>query len=89
MSDQTRFVKNEHVVWAYGEDAEGRQVVMFGITDTGLAYLKLEPGMSLFATPPNGVKWADVSNVIVFAAKDKPAVKELFRQAGMVVSEVN
>lgn len=82
-------VKNEHVVWAYGDDAEGRRVVMFGITDTGLAYLKSEPGMSLYAQPPKGVKWADVSNVIVFAAKDKAAVKGLLRQTGMIVSEVS
>lgn len=82
-------VKNEHVVWAYGDDAEGRRVVMFGITDTGLNYLKSEPGMTLFAQPPAGVQWADVSNVIVFAAKDKAAIKALLRQAGMVFSEVN
>lgn len=82
-------VKNEHVVWCYGEDAEGRKVVMFGITDTGLDYLKSESGMSLFAQPPVGIKWLDVSNVIVFYAKDKAAVKALIRQTGMVVSEVN
>jgi hypothetical protein len=82
-------VKNEHVVWGYGDDAEGRRVVMFGITETGLAYLKSEPGMTLFAQPPAGVTWADVSNVIVFAAKDKSAIKALFRQAGMVISEVH
>lgn len=82
-------IKNEHVIWAYGDDAEGRRVVLFGITETGLEYLKSEPGMSLFAQPPKGTKWADVSNVIVFAAKDKAAIKALIRQTGMVVSEVN
>jgi len=82
-------VKNEHVIWAYGEDAEGRQVVMFGITEIGLEYLKSEPGMSLFAEPPTGTRWLDVSNVIVFAAKDKAAIKALIRQTGMVISEVH
>lgn len=82
-------IKNEHVVWAYGDDAEGRRVVMFGITDTGLEYLKSEPGMTLFAQPPQNVKWADVSNVIVFAAKDKVAIKALLRQTGMVISEAH
>ncbi len=82
-------MKNEHVVWAYGDDAEGRRVVMFGITDTGLQYLKSEPGMTLFAQPPTGIKWADVSNVIVFAAKDKAAIKALIRQTGMVISEAH
>lgn len=82
-------VKNEHVIWAYGDDAEGRRVVIFGITDTGLDYLKSEPGMTLFAAPPHNVKWADVSNVVVFAAKDKAAIKALLRQTGMVISEVN
>jgi hypothetical protein len=62
---------------------------MFGITDTGLAYLKSEPGMTLFAQPPAGITWADVSNVIVFAAKDKAAIKALIRQTGMVVSEAH
>lgn len=82
-------VKNEHVVWAYGDDAEGRRVVIFGITDTGLAYLKSRPGMTLFAAPPVGVKWSDVSNVIVFAAKDKTEIKSLLRQTGMVISDVH
>ncbi len=82
-------IKNEHVVWCYGEDAEGRQVVMFGITETGLKYLQSEPGMTLFAQPPNGTKWLDISNVIVFAAKDKDAVKALIQQTGMVISEAN
>jgi hypothetical protein len=82
-------IKNEHVVWAYGDDAEGRRVVIFGITDTGLEYLKAEPGKTLFAAPPVNVKWTDVSNVIVFAAKDKAAIKALLRQTGMVISEVN
>jgi hypothetical protein len=82
-------VKNEHVVWAYGDDAEGRRVVIFGITDTGLDYLKSEPGMTLFAAPPANVKWADVSNVVVFAAKDKTEVKALLRKIGMVISEVH
>ena len=82
-------IKNEHVIWAYGDDAEGRRVVLFGITKIGLDYLRSEPGMTLLAQPPTGVKWADVSNVIVFAAKDKAAIKALIRQTGMVVSEVN
>lgn len=82
-------VKNEHVVWAYGNDAEGRRVVIFGITETGMDYLKSEPGMSLYAAPPKGVKWSDVSNVIVFAAKNKAEIKSLLRQTGMVVSEVH
>lgn len=82
-------IKNEHVIWCYGDDAEGRKVVIFGITDTGIDYLKSEPGMSLFAQPPKGVRWADVSSVVVFAAKDKAAVKALIQQTGMVVSEVN
>lgn len=82
-------IKNEHVVWAYGDDGDGRRVVLFGITDTGLQYLKSEPGMTLFAQPPAGVKWSDVSNVIVFAAKDKAAIKALIRQTGMVISEAH
>jgi hypothetical protein len=86
---ETMKVKNEHVVWAYGDDAEGRRVVVFGITDTGIEYLQSEPGMTLFASPPAGVKWAEVSNVIVFAAKDKTEVKSLLKKAGMVVSEVH
>lgn len=82
-------VKNEHVVWAYGDDADGRRVVIFGITDVGLEYLKSAPGMTLFAAPPKGVQWADVSNVIVFAAKDKAEIKALLKKTGMVVSEVH
>lgn len=82
-------MKNEHVIWGYGKDRDGRQVVMFGITDIGLEYLTSEPGMTLTAEPPSGMKFADVSHVVVFWAPSKADIKRLFELAGMVTMEAN
>ena len=82
-------MKNEHVVWAYGLDGDGRQVVMFGITETGLDYLRTQPGMTLLAQPPPGIRFADVSHVVVFHEKTKDAIKALLRRSGMVISEAH
>lgn len=82
-------MKNEHIVWAYGKDSENREVVIIGLTDTGLAYLRDSPGMTLLAQPPAGIRFADVSHVVVFHGKTKDAIKALIRQSGMVVSEAH
>lgn len=82
-------VKNEHIVWAYGQDGAGRQVVMIGLTNTGLDYLRTSPGMTLLAQPPPGITFADVSHVIVFHEQTKDAIKALLRQSGMVISEAH
>jgi len=80
-------MKNEHLVWAYGQDNDGRQVVLMGVTATGLEYLRASPGMTLTAQPPDGMTFADVSHVLVFHAATKDAIKALIRQSGMVISE--
>lgn len=82
-------MKNEHIVWAYGKDGDGRQVVMIGLTNTGLNYLRATPGMTLLAQPPPGIRFADVSHVVVFHETTKEAIKALLRQSGMVISEAH
>jgi hypothetical protein len=82
-------MKNEHIVWAYGKDGADRDVVMIGLTETGLDYLRTKPGMTLLAQPPAGITFADVSHVVVFHEKTKDAIKGLLRQSGMVISEAH
>ena len=43
----------------------------------------------LVAQPPPGVRFADISQVVVFHEKTKDAIKALLRQSGMVISEVH
>jgi hypothetical protein len=82
-------LKNEHIVWAYAEREDGQgQVVIVGLTDQGLKYLKNTPGQTLLVNPPsNG--FAHVTQIVVFHEQDKATLKERFRQAGVIVSEVN
>ena len=82
-------IKNEHIVWAYAERADGNgQVVLCGLTDQGLQYLKNSPGQTLLVNPPaNG--FSNVTQIAIFAEKDKATLKERLRQAGTIVSEVN
>lgn len=52
----TKSLKNEHIVWAYAERKDGNgQVVIVGLTDTGLAYLRAGEGTdkkTLVINPP-------------------------------------
>jgi hypothetical protein len=85
-------IKNEHIVWAYADRDDGSgKVVILGLTDDGLAYLQAGEGAekkTLLANPP-GRGFANVTQIVVFHEKDKAALKERFRQAGVIVSEVH
>lgn len=83
-------IKNEHLVWVYADDPDrpGSKLVFLGLTEMGLQYLKNNPGQTLLANPP-GTGFANVSQIVMFSAKDKAALKDFFRQAGHVISEVN
>lgn len=82
-------IKNEHLVWAYADrtDAEG-QVVIIGLTETGLDYLRENPSQTLLANPP-GKGFANVTQIVVFHEKDKATLKARLRAVGVPVSEVN
>ena len=82
-------IKNEHIVWAYAEREDGKgQVVLVGITDQGLKYLKDSPGQTLLVNPP-GSGFANVTQIAIFHEKDKATLKQRFRKGGKLVSEVN
>ena len=82
-------IKNEHLIWAYAEREDGvGQVVIIGLTEQGLAYLRNSPGQTLLVNPP-GTGFANVTQIAIFHEKDKATLKERFRQAGVLVSEVN
>lgn len=83
-------IKNEHIVWAYGEitDKPGQVVVIVGLTDQGLKYIRNTPGQTLLVNPP-GDGFANVNQIVVFYERDKATLKETLRKAGVTVSEVN
>lgn len=82
-------MKNEHIIWAYADRTDGAgKVVIIGLTDAGLAFLKSLPGQTLLANPP-GRGFANVSQIVVFHEKDKATLKQRLREAGVVVSEVH
>ena len=82
-------LRNEHIVWAYGEREDGKgQVVICGLTKMGLRYLLEHPGQTLLIEPP-GSGFSNVTQVVVFHEKDKAALKQRLRQAGVSVSEVH
>lgn len=82
-------IKNEHIVWAYAEREDGKgQVVICGLTEQGLRYLRDTPGQTLLVNPP-GKGFANVTQIVIFHEKDKATLKQRFREAGVIVSEVN
>lgn len=85
-------IKNEHLIWAVGELEEGNgQVLIIGLTDAGLDYLRAGEGTSkktLLVNPP-GTGFSNVTQVVFYHEKDKATLKERLRATGLVVSEVN
>lgn len=82
-------MKNEHIVYAYGERQDGKgKYLIVGLTPAGCDYLKANPGMTLNVTPP-GSAFMDITDVVVFGAESKQAIKDLLAKAGTIVSEVN
>ncbi len=85
-------IKNEHVVWAYAERSDwSGQVLILGITDHGLDFLRAGVGKdkkTLVVNPP-GKGFANVTQVVVFHEKDKVMLKQRLREANVIVSEVN
>jgi len=82
-------IKNEHIVWAYAEREDGAgQVLIVGLTETGVGYMKTEFGQSLVINPP-GRGFSNVTQVLVFMADSKEQLKNIFREAGIIVSEAH
>jgi hypothetical protein len=82
-------MKNEHIVWAYAERDDGNgQVLIVGLTPTGIDYMRKEYGQSLVINPP-GRGFSNVTQVLVFLEKDKASLKATLAKAGVLVSEVN
>lgn len=82
-------IKNEHIVWAYAEREDGKgQVLICGLTDTGIDYMKRTSGQTLVINPP-GRGFSNVTQVVVFAAASKAELKAILQSAGVPVSEVN
>lgn len=83
-------MKNEHLicVWAYAEKDDGSgQVLILGVTDLGLEFMKREK-KSLVVMPP-GKGFANVVQVVVFHEKDKATLKQTLQNSGIHVSEVH
>ena len=85
-------IKNEHIVWAYAERDDGSgQVLIIGITDEGLAFLKAGEGKdkkTLVINPP-GTGFRNITQVVVFNEKDKATLKQRLSEAGTIVSEAH
>jgi hypothetical protein len=85
-------IKNEHIVWAYAERTDGTgQVLILGLTDEGMDYLRAGVGTdkkTLVVNPP-GKGFTNVTQVVVFHEKDKATLKRRFHEANVLVSEVN
>lgn len=82
-------IKNEHIVLAYAERDDGAgQVLIVGVTATGIEYMRASQGQSLVINPP-GRGFANVTQVLVYTAASKQELKDILRGAGIPVSEAN
>lgn len=77
-------VKNEHIIYAYGEigGEPGKYLLLIGITDHGAKTLREKLTLTIGDLPN-----LHFSNVVIYQEKDKAALKELLRKSGIPVSE--
>lgn len=73
-------IKNEHFMYAYCPLIEGGNLLILGITDKGVEYLKETEGNFLTMEPPDPT-YCNVKKSIVVYGKDKEALHKLFEQA--------
>ncbi len=85
-------MKNEHIIWAYADRDDGSgQVLILGLTDQGLDFLRAGSGKdkkTLVVNPP-GKGFLNVTQIVVFHEQDKATLKQRFREANVLISEVN
>jgi len=62
-------MKNEHIVWAYGKDDAGREVVMIGLTTTGLDYLRAGPCCRSAPLARSRTSWSGVARSLRWSRK--------------------
>ena len=80
-------MKNEHIIYAYAPNTEkGGYVLIVGLTPAGCDYLKENPGMTLTVTQK---RFTELTDVVVFSAESKQALKDILAKAGTIVSEVH
>lgn len=73
-------IKNEHFIYAYCPLIEGGNLLILGITEKGIEYLKKTDGNFLTMEPPDPT-YHNVKQSIVVYGKDKKALNKLFEQA--------
>lgn len=82
-------MKNEHIIFSIFPRTVGPgHVVICGLTDLGLEYLKANPGKTLVIEAPNGSQFPGVSHILVFASKSKEDLKQMLRATGLPTTEV-
>jgi hypothetical protein len=80
-------MKNEHIVYAYAPNTKkGGYVLIVGLTPAGCDYLKENPGMTLTVTQQ---RFTEITEIVVFGAASKQAIKDILAKAGNIVSEVH
>lgn len=75
-------IKNEHFVWALGETKDGSYVMLAGITDAGLEFLKDKK--TLLMNPP---KAFPIKNVVIFYEPTKDDIKKILAKTGLPIKE--
>lgn len=75
-------IKNEHLIYAYGELEDGNFVLIVGVTDKGIETLQNK--LTLLVDPP---RVFPVKNVIIFHEKDKETLKLRLHETGLPIKE--
>ena len=75
-------MKNEHIVYAYGEKQNGDgYVLIIGVTDEGVKVLNEKLTLTITERLPN------ITDIIIFKEKDKATLKKRLQEAGTIISE--
>ena len=79
-------MKSEHIIWAYADHKDGGKVLLIGLTDLGIDFMRREK-KTLLANPPENL-FQHVRQVVVFHEKDKATMKRMLKGAGIVTIDL-
>jgi len=82
-NEQTTPIKNEHIIWGYGQTRDGKTLMLVGISHKGLDYLR--PGLhTLTITPPEGLTF---DQIVFYSAPTKDDMKLVLKSSGIAFDE--
>ena len=79
-NEQTTQIKNEHIIYGYGQTRDGKTILLVGLSHKGLDYLR-DGQKTLTITPPKD--FPIIHQVVFYSAPTKDDMKRVLAVSGI------